>query len=63
VEEYRESGKLPNARFTDIFDVKFDDIHVNDDDCFHPSVTGHALLAENEWSRTHWGQPAAACTP
>jgi hypothetical protein len=63
VEEYRESGKLPNIRYTDIFDVRFYSEHVNDGDCFHPSEMGHALLAENEWSRTHWGHPAAACTP
>jgi len=63
VEEYRESGKLPNIRYTDIFDVRFYSEHVNDDDCFHPSEAGHARLAENEWTRTHWGHPAAACTP
>jgi lysophospholipase L1-like esterase len=63
VAEYRESGKLPNIRYTDIFDVRFYSEHVNNGDCFHPSEAGHALLAENEWSRTHWGHPAAACTP
>jgi len=61
VEEYRESGKLPNARYTDIFDVRFESRHVNNGDCFHPSVAGHALLAESEWSRTHWGSVASVC--
>jgi lysophospholipase L1-like esterase len=59
VEEYRESGKLPNVRYTDIFDVRFDSADVNSGDCFHPSTTGHALIAETEWTRTHWG--LAAC--
>jgi len=63
LEEYREAGELPNARYIDVFDVRFGSIDVNDDDCFHPSEAGHALLAENEWSRTHWGHPAAVCTP
>ena len=44
--EYRESGALPNARYTDIFDVRFESSHVNSGDCFHPSTDGHALLAE-----------------
>ena len=55
LEEYRASGALPNARYTDIYDVRFDSTHVNDGDCFHPSTTGHALLADTEWCRTHWG--------
>jgi lysophospholipase L1-like esterase len=63
VEEYRESGKLLNIRYTDIFDVRFEAGDINNGDCFHPSEAGHALLAENEWSRTHWGHPAAVCTP
>jgi hypothetical protein len=53
--EYRTSGALPNARYTDIYDVRFDSTHVNDGDCFHPSTNGHALLADTEWCRTHWG--------
>jgi lysophospholipase L1-like esterase len=59
VEEYRETGKLPNARYIDIFDVRFDSADVNNGDCFHPGTTGHALIAESEWTRTHWG--LAAC--
>jgi lysophospholipase L1-like esterase len=62
VQEYRESGVLPNARYTDIFDVRFDSGHINTGDCFHPSRAGHALLADTEWCRTHWGLDDAACT-
>ena len=61
LEEYRETGKLPNARYTDIFDVRFDSVHVNNGDCFHPSATGHALLAQAEWTRTHWGHVDPVC--
>jgi hypothetical protein len=61
LEEYRASGALPNARYTDIYDVRFDSDHVNGGDCFHPSTTGHALLAEKEWCRTHWGNNDPAC--
>lgn len=59
--EYRTSGALPNARYTDVFDVRFDSAHVNSGDCFHPSTAGHALLAEKEWCRTHWGNADASC--
>lgn len=59
--EYRESGELPNARFTDILDVRLGSSHINDGDCFHPSTTGHALIAEKEWCRTHWGNGDPAC--
>jgi lysophospholipase L1-like esterase len=62
LEEYRESGQLPNARFTDIYDARFDSAHVNGGDCFHPSTAGHALLAETEWCRTHWGYSDPACS-
>jgi lysophospholipase L1-like esterase len=62
LEEYREAGELPNARYTDIFDVRFNSADVNSGDCFHPSTTGHALIAEEEWSRTHWGFGAPACS-
>ena len=53
--EYRFNGKLPNAYYVDIFDVQFFGNHVNNADCFHPSVAGHALLAEEEWNQTPWG--------
>ncbi len=61
LDEYRTSNRLPNARYTDIYDVRFDSVHVNGGDCFHPSTAGHALLAETEWCRTHWGNGDAAC--
>ncbi|UCF91638.1 MAG: hypothetical protein JSW39_25755, partial [Desulfobacterales bacterium] len=53
--EYRLDGRLPNAYYVDIFDIQFDDNHVNDGDCFHPSVAGHERLAEEHWSRSLWG--------
>jgi lysophospholipase L1-like esterase len=59
--EYRDSGLLPNARYSDIFDERFDSAHVNNGDCFHPSTAGHALLADIEWCEAHWGTGDAAC--
>jgi hypothetical protein len=61
LDEYRASGQLPNARFTDLYNVRFLSEHVNGGDCFHPSTTGHALLAEKAWCRTHWGIDEPAC--
>jgi lysophospholipase L1-like esterase len=66
-EEYRESGQLPNIRFTDIYNVKFSSVHVNgggflQGDCFHPSREGHALLANESWCRTHWGKASGQCS-
>lgn len=62
LEEYRTSGSLPNARYTDIYDVRFESTHVNGGDCFHPSTNGHALLANKEWCKTHWGINDPACS-
>lgn len=53
--EYKFDGKLPNASYVDILDVEFFDNHVNDGDCFHPSIEGHQLLSEEQWLRTPWG--------
>jgi len=61
VQEYHANGLLPNARYTDIFDVMFQSVDVNDGDCFHPSVTGHALLADTAWCRSPLGSLDAAC--
>lgn len=63
LQEYINNGKLPNAHYVDIFDVQFDDIHVNDGDCFHPSETGHALLADKEWCRSQWKTDDFICAP
>jgi lysophospholipase L1-like esterase len=59
--EYRQSGALPNARYIDIYDVKFGSAQVNDGDCFHPSAAGHALLADTEWCRTALGAGDPQC--
>jgi lysophospholipase L1-like esterase len=55
LQEYIDSGKLPHAFYTDIFDIKLQSRHINDTDCFHPSEAGHAMLAEEHWKRSRWG--------
>ena len=62
LQEYRISAQLPNARFTDIYDVPFESGDVNGGDCFHPSNDGHALLAEKQWCRTQWGIGDSSCS-
>ena len=62
LEEYRQSGALPNARYIDIYDVRFGSEHVNDGDCFHPSKAGHALLSDTEWCRTALGGGDPQCS-
>lgn len=63
LEEYRLSGALENAKYIDVFDVQFDGSHVNSGDCFHPSVAGHALLAEKQWCRAEKGNEDPSCAP
>jgi len=62
LQEYKDTGKLPNANFIDIFDVQFNDSHVNGGDCFHPSEAGHALLSDKEWCRSQWRTDDFICT-
>ena len=58
LEEYRLAGALRDAAYTDVYDVRFDAGRVNSGDCFHPRRrAGRALLAQEEWLRTPWGQP------
>ena len=59
--EYQAEGKLLNAEYVDIFDVRFDSQHVNGGDCFHPSTAGHALMGEEQWCRSKWGEGEAVC--
>jgi len=59
--EYKTDGRLPNAYFVDIFDFQFEDGHVNNGDCFHPSIEGHDVLAGKEWCRSHWGTNDSLC--
>ena len=59
LQEYIDSGLLPNASYIDIFDVPFESSDVNSGDCFHPSEDGHALLADEQWCRSAWG----TCSP
>lgn len=61
LEEYRVDGRLPNARYIDIYNTRFESEHVNGADCFHPSLDGHMLLAEEEWNRTHWLNTNPSC--
>ena len=62
LQEYIHDGRLPNAYFVDIFDFRFGPEHINDGDCFHPSIEGQALLAEENWNRSPWGVRDAKCT-
>ena len=59
--EYQADGKLLNAEYVDILDVRFSSQHVNGGDCFHPSTAGHALMAEEQWCRSKWGEGDAVC--
>lgn len=61
--EYRDGGLLPNAEYIDIFDVRFDSVHVNGGDCFHPSKAGHALMSGEQWCRSRWSADDPACSP
>ena len=61
LDEYRNDGRLPNARYVDVFDVRFFDEHINDGDCFHPSREGHDLLAREQFCRTELGRRQAEC--
>jgi hypothetical protein len=63
LQQYIDSGNLPNARYTDVYDIPFDSTHVNNDDCFHPSLAGHALLADSSWCRSPLGSQDDACNP
>lgn len=61
LKEYKDDGRLPNAYYVDVFDIRFSKIHVNDGDCFHPSTAGHALLADEQWCRSSWGRYDPSC--
>jgi len=61
--EYKAAGQLPNAYYIDIFDIHFDSDHVNSGDCFHPSIAGHEMLAEEQWCRSPWSIDDPVCTP
>lgn len=63
IEEYKTSRIMPNIYFLDIFDVRFTSLHVNDGDCFHPSIAGHKMLADEEWCRSNWGNKDPRCSP
>lgn len=55
IEEYRADGRLPNAYYIDISDIRFISSDINNGDCFHPSFDGHDFLADEEWFRSIWG--------
>jgi hypothetical protein len=63
LDDYQAQGKLLNAEYVDILDIRFDSQHVNGGDCFHPSRAGHALMAERQWCRSKWGVNDPACSP
>lgn len=59
--EYIETGKLPNAYYADIFSVRFEAQHINLGDCFHPSVEGQAFLAMQEWRKSLYSGAQLVC--
>ena len=61
--EYQSNDLLLNAEYIDVFDVRFESNHVNGGDCFHPSTSGHSLLAEKQWCRSRWGTDDPLCSP
>jgi hypothetical protein len=61
--EFQADGKLANAEYVDVFDVRFNDVHVNNGDCFHPSTAGHTLLSNEQWCRSSYGANDASCSP
>jgi len=63
LQEYIDDGRLPNAYFVDIFDIQFGSDDINGGDCFHPSVEGHALLAQEHWCRSPWSMDDPLCMP
>ena len=62
LQEYIDNGRLPKAYYVDIFDFHFGPEDINDGDCFHPSIEGQALLAEENWERSPWGVNGPKCT-
>lgn len=62
-QEYKEMGLLKNAYYVDIYDVKFTSSHINNGDCFHPTISGHELLADEEWCRSKWNKDGSLCVP
>jgi cysteine-rich repeat protein len=61
VEEYAANQQLPNIEYVDIFDVRFGKSHVNGGDCFHPSLEGHRILADEQFCRSSSGEGDATC--
>jgi len=61
--EYQANNQLLYAEFVDVFDVRFNSVHVNNGDCFHPSEAGHELLAEKAWCSSKWSAEDQACNP
>jgi lysophospholipase L1-like esterase len=63
LQEYIDDSRLPKAQYVDVFDARFDANHVNNGDCFHPSVDGHALLADEEWIGSKWSLVETTLAP
>ncbi len=57
----RENLPLPAIEYVDIFDVRFDAVHVNGGDCFHPSYEGQDLLSDEQYCGSSWSQGDPAC--
>jgi len=61
VNEYRSQGQLPDARYINIFNARFEQRHTSSGDCFHPSLEGQALLAQEEYCRSPEGEGDPLC--
>lgn len=57
----RENLPLPAIEYVDIFDVRFDAVHVNGGDCFHPSYEGRDLVSDEHYCGSSWGHGDPAC--
>ena len=62
LQEYIQDGRLPNAYYNNVFGIQFQAEHINTGDCFHPSVKGQAFLAQNQWDKSPWADPAPVCS-
>jgi cysteine-rich repeat protein len=63
LQEYIDADRLPNAYYVDTFDFRFESEHVNNGDCFHPSILGHKLMADEQWCRSPWSTGDPYCAP
>ncbi len=56
LQEYVDDQRLPFGYFSNVFGFRFQAEDINKGDCFHPSITGQALLADREWRASPWSE-------